>query len=616
MKMKKMLCGLIVLSLLLASFGPLTLFASSDKPESFSSLGNGSSQYTGDEIIVKFRNDTVPFHVIKVPEGKVKEKVREYARRPDIVYAEPNYYAQAFYTPNDSLYSYQWNFGTAENAGIEMEKAWNLSTGASRIVVAIIDTGIAYENYSTYAIAPDLSGTAFVQGYDYVNNDAHPNDDNSHGTHVAGTVAQRTNNSLGTAGIAFDTALMPVKVLDKRGSGTYANIASGIRYAADHGAKIINLSLGGSVPSTTLEGALAYAYSKGVTIVAAAGNDGTNRVSYPAAYNDYVIAVGATRYDGSRAYYSNYGASLDLVAPGGDLNVDQNGDGVGDGILQNTFDPNTKNPKVFGYWLFQGTSMAAPHVAGVAALLMANGNATTPDEIRAALQETAQDLGNIEGWEADYGWGLVNAYAALQWQGAPNAAPVADPQSLSMYQDTSLPITLTASDPDGDTLDYAIVTNPSHGTLAGTAPNLVYTPQAGYTGEDQFTFIAKDGTLDSNLAAVDISILAVPAAPTIQVSLEVTEGGSRTVRKSTYVWAKATVTVDGEASATVEGHWSGASSDVDSELTNADGIVTFLSNEVKKTKNPLTFTFEVDKITINNIEYTPVGTTTASYTFN
>ncbi|HCP14728.1 MAG TPA: hypothetical protein DIT32_02955 [Peptococcaceae bacterium] len=613
--MKKMLSGLVILSLLLVSFGPLTLFASIDKPESFSSFENGSSPFAHDEIIVKFRNDAVPFHVIKVPEGKVKEKVREYARRSDIVYAEPNYYAQAFYTPNDSLYSYQWNFGTMESAGIEMEKAWDLSTGASRIVVAIIDTGIAYENYLNYALAPDLSGTVFVEGYDYVNNDSHPNDDNSHGTHVAGTVAQRTNNSLGTAGIAFDTALMPVKVLDKKGSGTYANIANGIRYAADHGAQIINMSLGGSVPSATLEGALAYAYSKGVTIIAAAGNDGTNHVSYPAAYNDYVIAVGATRYDGTRAYYSNYGAGLDLVAPGGDINVDQNGDGIGDGILQNTFDPNTKNPKVFGYWLFQGTSMAAPHVAGVAALLMAHGNATTPDEIRTALQETARDLGNTEGWEADYGWGLVNAYAALQWQGEPNEAPVAEPQSLSMSQDTSLPITLTATDPDGDTLDYAIVSNPSHGILTGTAPNLVYTPQAGYTGEDRFTFIAKDGTLDSNLAAVDITILAVPTAPTIQVDLKVTYGGSRTVKKNTYVWANATVTVEGTVSATVEGHWSGASSDVDSGTTS-EGIVSFDSNEVKKTKNPLIFTFEVDKITIDNTTYTPVGVTTASYTFN
>jgi serine protease len=612
-KIQKILSILLVFSLMLLPYGSLAAIASGEKPSTYHAFGKGSANFAHDEILVKFAKDSEPFRIIKVPEGKVAEKVHEYARRPDVVYAEPNYVAQAFYTPNDTYYSYQWNFGAVENHGIGMEKAWDVSQGAPDVVVAIVDTGIAYETTSVYAIAPDLSGATFVQGYDFVNNDSHPNDDNSHGTHVAGTVAQQTGNGIGTAGVAFQTALMPVKVLDKQGSGTYSNIAKGIRYAADYGAQVINLSLGGALPSTTLEEALAYAYNKGVTIVAAAGNDGLGIISYPAAYDDYVIAVGATRFDGTRAYYSNYGNSLDLMAPGGDINVDQNGDGAGDGILQNTFDPNTKNPKTFGYWLFQGTSMASPHVAGVAALLIAHGNAKTPDDIRSAIQETAMDLGSKVGWEAGYGWGLLDAAAALQWYSAANAAPVADSQSLSTDQDKSLAITLTASDPDGDPLEYTVKTGPTGGTLTGAAPNLTYTPNPGFFGTDQFTFIANDGSLDSNEAVIEITVNEVPVQQDIDVIVSV-DTEYKVVRKSTYFRGVATVAVEGSPAARVEGHWSGSASDLDSEIKEAEKDLILYSDFVKKNKSALTFTFTVDRVTIDDVAYKPTGQTFASVT--
>ena len=360
------------------------------------------------------------FKRLRIPKNKtVEEMVEIYRRNLNVEYAEPNFILRAIMVPNDPYYPYQWHMDNPVYGGINMESAWDIEIGHPSVIVAVIDTGVAYEDYDKYKLAPDLANTSFVPGYDFVNNDTHPNDDNSHGTHVAGTIAQSTNNNLGVAGVAFNTSIMPVKVLDRNGSGTVANVADGIYFAGDGGAAVINLSLGGTSPSTTIEDAVAYAYDEGVTIVCAAGNEyeGGNPPVYPAAYDAYCIAVGATRYDETRSYYSNTGSYLDIAAPGGDLNVDQNEDGYGDGVLQQTFNPNSKRPGDFGYWFFHGTSMASPHVAGVAALLIANG-ITGPDNVRAALEATAEDLGE-PSWDEEYGWGIVDAYAALGYTSEP-----------------------------------------------------------------------------------------------------------------------------------------------------------------------------------------------------
>ena len=456
MKMK-WLVSIVAIVAVLLTFGAIPAGADQGALNEVGQPEKVKTKWAPDEILVKFKADAKHFRVIKVPEGKVLEKVKEYSERTDVDYAEPNYYAYAFWSPNDPYYSYQWDLDNPVYGGIQMEQAWGIQTGSASVVVAVVDTGVAYENYSKlrkrYYLAPDLANTVFVPGYDFVENDTHPNDDNSHGTHVTGTIAQSTDNGLGVAGIAFNTAIMPVKVLDRYGSGTYADVADGIVWATDHGADIISLSLGGSSPSSTLEGAVKYAYDHGVTVIAAAGNDGSSRLSYPAAYDDCVIAVGATRYDETLAYYSNYGTSLDLVAPGGDTRVDQNGDGHVDGILQNTFNPNTKNTGDFGYWFFQGTSMATPHVSGVAALLLAQGNAGTPDEVRTALQETAEDLG-APGRDNTYGWGLVNAYAALQW----NAGPTDNPPTVSV-----------TSPSDGTTISGQVTINATASDDVGVA---------------------------------------------------------------------------------------------------------------------------------------------------
>ncbi|MBD3178690.1 MAG: S8 family serine peptidase, partial [Candidatus Latescibacteria bacterium] len=357
------------------------------------------------------------FRRMGVPEGTSLEDMLEmYRSNPSVEYAEPNYVYHAYMTPNDPYYTYQWHF-----PAISMGPAWDESTG-SGVLVGIIDTGVAYENYGSYQQAPDLNNTNFVAGYDFVNNDSHANDDGAHGTHVCGTIAQSTNNSLGVAGTAFNCTVMPIKVLDSSGSGYVSDIADGIYYAADNGCQVINMSLGGNIGSTTLQNAVQYAHNAGVTIVCAAGNAGTSTPQYPAAYSE-CISVSAVRYDDSITDYSSYGSTIDICAPGGDISVDQNGDGYGDGVLQQTHADG--NPTDFGYYFYEGTSMASPHVAGVAAMVIAaGGGSMSPSEVRDVLQSTATDLG-ASGWDQYYGYGKVNAYdAVLEAQGGGNP-PVA-----------------------------------------------------------------------------------------------------------------------------------------------------------------------------------------------
>lgn len=297
----------------------------------------------------------------------------------------------AFFTPNDPLYSYQWNF-----QAIQMPTAWDTSTG-QQVIVAIVDTGVDFR-------APDLASTARLPGYDFVNNDSDPTDDQGHGTHVAGTIAQSTNNGLGVAGVAFNARILPVKVLGANGQGSYENIIKGIVYAVDQGAKVINMSLAGSSGSQALLDAVQYANSKGVVVVAAAGNS-SGAVQYPAAYDEYVIGVGAVRYDLQRPAYSNFGSQVDLMAPGGDLGVDQNQDGYADGVLQQTF----KTPGTFTYLFYEGTSMASPHVAGLAALLLSRSPNLTPVMVENLMTQTAKPVEPSD----QNGTGLIQAAAAL-----------------------------------------------------------------------------------------------------------------------------------------------------------------------------------------------------------
>jgi serine protease len=329
-------------------------------------------------------------------EAALLERIR---RHPRVEAAEPLMRFSASFVPNDPLFEQQWNLKQ-----INMPKAWETTRGKG-VVVAVLDTGIAYEDHDDFRQVPDLKGVKFTEGYDFVNLDRHANDDHGHGTHVAGTIAQATNNGEGVAGVAFEATLMPVKVLDHFGSGTTAQIADGIRWAVDHGAKVINMSLGGGGRSVVLEKAVDYARKKGAVVVCAAGNGGRGVVEYPAAYPGS-IAVAAVGPGGKRAPYSSWGKELDIAAPGGDKSQ-----GEAAGIVQNTIDPQDVSRSV--YASYQGTSMATPHVAGVAALLWAAG-AKNPDQVEKALFMSAKPAEGTTGWNEQYGHGLLDAEGALE----------------------------------------------------------------------------------------------------------------------------------------------------------------------------------------------------------
>jgi serine protease len=399
------------------------------------------------------------FELIALTQGVDAETAaRQLEAQPDVEYAQARYLVHPLFVPNDPLYSRQWNY-----PAIDMERAWDLNRGAtSSTIVAVLDTGLAYRNavfrYRApawqigatvfpdlglidvpFAAAPELGGSdRFVAPRDLIWDDGNPVDLDGHGTHVAGTIGQLTNNGIGVAGMAFGVRLMPVKVVagdwdfvfGSPFDGTDDVVARGIRYAVDNGARVLNMSIGRTGPEApAIHSALTYAVSKGAFVVVSAGNgfeegNKVERLAEFAPQIDGMVSVGAIGRDRRRAFYSTTGPYVELVAPGGNANV-----GGSEGtVLQQTYDLDLvetflrgpsryRAPRfdAFTYQYFQGTSMAAPHVAGFAALLMQQG-ITSPTAIEAAMKRTATDLG-ASGRDDEFGHGLINPRAALRGLG-------------------------------------------------------------------------------------------------------------------------------------------------------------------------------------------------------
>ncbi len=396
---------------------------------------SAAASYAPGEVVVGYAGST---ERVSVPPGaSIAATVARLRREPGVRWAVPDYvaHATAVSVPNDpgttdtpgGWQQLQWNF--SGTYGIDAPQAWanvqaDGAPGGSRVIVAVLDTGVAYANRGPYRRSPDFNQYSFVQGHDFIDRTPYANDHNGHGTFVAGTIAEATNNGYGLTGLAYAARIMPVRVLDGAGEGDASVIAEGVRFAVKHGARIVNLSLefssdvnAADIPE--LIEALHYANRKGVLVVAAAGNEGSTTIPYPARAK-HVIAVGATTEHGCLASYSNDGPGVALVAPGGGPDASLPGDPncnpelpTGRDIFQMTF--TGPSPRVFGFpGGYEGTSMATPHVTATAALIIAAGilgRKPTPAQITARLKRTARKLGGPQDQQL-YGAGLLDAGAA------------------------------------------------------------------------------------------------------------------------------------------------------------------------------------------------------------
>jgi serine protease len=397
----------------------------------------GAAPYVPGEIVVGHEQKALP-QVVRVAVGSsVRETISELRDDPSVDYAVPNYIARASafprdagLAPNDPGYPLQWNFWGPY--GINMPEAWSLADrrgapGGRGALVAVLDTGVAYRTRGRLRKAPDLR--SFARGYDFVDDDRIPLDLNGHGTHVAGTIAESTDNARLAAGIAYGARIMPVRTLDMFGAGDAVTVSRGIRYAVRHHADVINMSLefppivnAANVPQVV--SALRLARRHRVVVTTVAGNGSRTAVlPYPGRSRN-VIAVAATTERGCRAEYSNAGAEVDVAAPGGGsdaLPADDSWDAghcrpevEGSSVYQATFGQDSAHFALPSG--FYGTSMAAPHVAGLAALIIASkrlGPHPSPGAVQRLIQRTARDIGPT-GFDTAYGHGLIDAAAALR----------------------------------------------------------------------------------------------------------------------------------------------------------------------------------------------------------
>jgi subtilisin/minor extracellular protease Epr len=528
------------------------------------------------EIVQPLGKVTHSYKYIPAVAADLSEQAIENMKKNDkIAYIEPDYEVRALEE------TVPW--GIARIGAPSIHTNGNKGDG---INIAIIDTGINYNH-------PDLHDN-YVAGHDFVNNDEDPIDDNGHGTHCAGIIAA-IDNDIGVIGVAPEANLYSLKILDSTGSGSSSNLIAAIDWAIQtrydqnpsNNIQIISMSLGSDNGVTALESACSKAYDSGILLVAAAGNDGNkggsgDSVDYPGAYSS-VIAVAATDSMDKRASFSSTGPAVELAAPGVNIYSTYQG----------------------GYASLSGTSMACPHVAGTAALVLAANPSFTNGNIRDRLAQTTTDLGN-SGRDNLYGFGIVNAETAAV--SAPDeTAPIITNINNAAVEATSATITWTTNEASNSTVRYskdksnfgeesnsALVTSHTVG-LTGLSPstNYYYEVKSSDAAENTAVDNNNGQYYSFNTLAENSNYIHID---TIQVTTN-----RRSVGKNTLVSATAVVQILDNAGqpvkgATVSGHWNGATVDTDSAVTGADGIVIVRSDEVKYKNGALTFTFTVDNV--------------------
>ena len=447
-------------------------------------IGFDNQPGPAEEALVHAKGGTVKYtyHLVPAIAATLPAQAREgILRNPNVIAVDDDLAVHAIDAELDNTWGVKRiGAGTVHDDG---NKGYGVRVG-------ILDSGIDTDHLDL-DYDPSCS-TNFVD-YETIEDGA------GHGTHTAGTVAALDNDT-GVVGVAPEVTLCIYKVLDSNGSGSYSDVIAALEQAVADGVQITNNSYGSSGdPGSVVKAAFDNASADGVLHIGAAGNDGNaegtgDNCIYPARW-DSVVATAATTQSDVRASFSSTCPEVELAAPGYYILSTVPGGGYG-----------YKN----------GTSMASPHAAGTAALVLAANPGWSNEEVRLQMQDTAEDMGD-PGRDTFYGYGLVDAVAATGGTPPINNPPVADDQDVETEQDTPVPITLTGSDPDGDLLDFTVLTEPSHGSLSGAAPYLTYTPDPGFSGTDSFTFKVNDGLLDSAVATVSLTV--TPAVSTDTVSI-------------------------------------------------------------------------------------------------
>ena len=475
------------------------------------------------------------WYVAKFNSGTDLQEVRNtLAENPDVSDVELDYLVSINFVPNDPDFNQLWGLnntgqtGGNADADIDAPEAWDIQRGSRDVVVAVVDTGVDYNH-------PDLTGNLWTNseeipnngidddgngftddfyGYDWVNEDGDPIDDNNHGTHVAGTIGASGDNNLGVVGVSPNVSIMSLKFLAANGGGSTSDAAKAVIYATDMGADVINASFGGGGFSQVMVDALEYANDGGVLFVAAAGNDRNNNdrsPQYPASYDvPNILSVAATDHNNQIASFSNYGErTVDLGAPG--VN-----------ILSSI--PGNQ------YASFNGTSMASPHVAGAAALLLAEDPSLSPTELKNILMTTADPVSSLQGRTVT--GGRLNLNEAILAVADPprNNPPIAANDSATIDAGTTATIAVLAndSDPDGDaiSLDSFATTSAAGGAVTPSGNSLVYRPASGFAGNDSFSYTISDGNGDTDSATVNVTVESVNQPPIAVNDVAITDENS------------------------------------------------------------------------------------------